>query len=149
MVKVIFLENVEDYKVGDIKDVSDGYARNYLFARGKAEVATDAKLKEVEAQLSKLKKEEATKVTEAKTLLEKIKKTKIILLEEVNEEGHLYGSVTNREIADKLEELKFEIDPASIEIEEPIKEPGDHEVLLKVGHGVEGMITVTVERQEA
>jgi large subunit ribosomal protein L9 len=149
MVKVIFLENVEDYKIGDVKDVSDGYARNFLFARGKAEVATDAKLKEVEANLSKLKAEESKRVTEAKQLMEKIKKTKLVLTEEVNEEGHLYGSVTNREIADKLEELKFNIDPANIEIESPIKELGDHEVLLKVGHGIEDNIIIKVERLEA
>jgi large subunit ribosomal protein L9 len=148
MVKVIFLENVEDYKVGDVRDVSDGYARNFLFARGKAEVATEGKLKEIEANLSKIKAEESKKVAEAKQMLEAIKKAKIVLSEEVNEEGHLYGSVTNREVADVLTELKFEVDPANIEIETPIKELGEHEVLLKVGHGVEGMITIKVDRLE-
>jgi large subunit ribosomal protein L9 len=148
MVKVIFLENVEDYKVGDVRDVSDGYARNFLFARGKAEVATDAKLTEIEGNLTKLKAEEAKKVTEAKNLMESLKKAKIVLTEEVNEEGHLYGSVTNREIADKLTELKFDIDPASIEIETPIKELGEHEVLIKVGHGVEDKVTIKVDRLE-
>jgi large subunit ribosomal protein L9 len=148
MVKVIFLENVEDYKVGDVRDVSDGYARNYLFARGKAEVATEAKLTEVEAQLSKLKADEGKKVADAQQIMADMKKAKVVLTEEVNDEGHLYGSVTNREIADKLSELKFEIDPASIEIETPIKELGEHEVLVKTGHGVEDIITIRVERLE-
>jgi large subunit ribosomal protein L9 len=149
MVKVIFLENVEDYKVGEIREIADGYARNYLFPRNIAEVASDEKLKEIESSLSKLKKEEAEKVKEAELISEKLKVLKVKLIEEVNEDGHLYGSITNREIADKLEELKFEIDPANIEIESPIKELGEHEVLIKVGHGIETTIKISVERLEA
>jgi large subunit ribosomal protein L9 len=147
--KVIFLENVEDYKIGEIKDVPDGYARNFLFPRNKAEVATEEKVKEVESKLAKLKKHEAEKVKEAKDIAEKIEKLKLVLAEEVNEEGHLYGSITNREIADLLEEKKIEIDPANIEILEAIKELGEHEVTIKVGHGVETTVKVTVDRKES
>jgi large subunit ribosomal protein L9 len=149
MVQVIFLENVEDYKVGEVRDVSDGYARNYLLPGKKACVASSEKLNEIEANLAKIKKEEAEKVQKAKELSEKLKALKIKLVREVNEDGHLYGSITNREIADKLLELKFEIDPANIEIENPIKELGEHEVLIKVGHGIETVITVSVDRLES
>lgn len=149
MVKVIFLENVEDYKVGEVRDIADGYARNYLFPRKIAEVASDDKLKELESNLSKIKKEEAEKVRKAQELSERLEVLKVKLIEEVNDDGHLYGSITNREIAEKLEELKFEIDPANIEIETPIKELGEHEVIIKVGHGIETTIKITVERQEA
>lgn len=148
MVKVIFLENIEDNKVGDIKEVSEGYARNFLLRRGKAEIATEAKLKEVEAKLSKIKKEEAENVKKAKELADKIKKLNLVMAEEVNEEGHLYGSVTNREIADALEAKKIEIDPANIEVLEPIKEIGKHEINVKVGHGVETTLTVEIKRAE-
>lgn len=148
MTKVIFLENIEDNKVGDVKEVAEGYARNYLLRRGKAELATEEKIKEVEAKLSKLKKEEAEKVKEAKELSDKIKKLNLVLTEEVNEEGHLYGSITNREVADALEAKKIEIDPANIEILEPIKTVGKHEVLIKVGHGVEANVKIEVKRAE-
>lgn len=148
MVKVIFLENIEDNKVGDIKEVAEGYARNFLLRRGKAEIATEAKLKEVEARLTKIKKEEAENVKKAKELAEKIKKLSLVMTEEVNEEGHLYGSVTNREVAEALEAKKIEIDPANIEVLEPIKEVGKHEITIKVGHGVETILTVEIKRAE-
>lgn len=148
MVKVIFLENIEDNKVGDIKEVADGYARNLLFRKGIAKMATEEEVKSLEGKIAKLKKEEEEKVKESEKLGEKIAKHKFVLTEEVNEEGHLYGSVGNKEIAEKMEEAGFEIDSGQIEIEEPIKTLGDHEILVKVGHGVEQKVIVTVERVE-
>jgi len=144
--KVIFLQNVEDNKVGEIKDVAEGYARNYLIRRGLAEVASEEKVKELEGQITKLKKAEEENVKTAKGIAEKIAKTKIILNEEVNEEGHLYGSVGAKEIADKITELGFEIDGADIVIEEPIKELGEHQITIKTGHGVEREIKITIDR---
>jgi large subunit ribosomal protein L9 len=146
MVKVIFLENIEDNKVGDVKEVADGYARNFLFRKEIAKLATDEEVKNLEGKIANLKKEEEGKVKEAEKLGEKLAKKKIVLTEEVNEEGHLYGSVGNKEIAAKMEEAGFEIESGQIEIEEPIKTLGDHEILVKVGHGVEQKITITVER---
>lgn len=147
MVRVIFLENLEDYKVGEVKEVPDGYARNFLFKRGLAKLATEAEVKNVEEKLAKLQKEEQKKVAEAQAVADKLSKKPIVIQEEVNDEGNLYGTVSNREVADKLVELGYEIDPANIEIEEPIKGIGKHEVLVKVGHGVETMIEVQVERR--
>ncbi len=146
MTKVIFLQNVEDYKVGDVKEVSEGYARNFLIRRGLAEVASDEKMKEIQAKLVKIKKEESENVDKVKKIAEKLKKTKIVLVEEVNEEGHLYGSVGVKEIADAINKNKFDIDGSAIEIEEPIKELGVHEVNVKLGHGVEVKIKIAIDR---
>lgn len=146
MVKVIFLENVEDNKVGDVKEVADGYARNFLFRKGIAKLASEEEIKNLEGKIAKLKKEEEGKVKEAEKLGEKLAKHKFVLKEEVNEEGHLYGSVGNKEVAEKMTEAGFEIESGQIEIEEPIKELGTHEILVKVGHGVEQKVTITVER---
>lgn len=148
MVKVIFVENVEDYKLGEVRDVPDGYARNFLVKRGLAKIATESEVKNLEEKISKLQKEEEKKVKAAQDLADKLQKSKVTLTEEVNEEGHLYGAVTNREVGEKLEEMGFELDPANIVIEEPIKELGDHEVLIKTGHGVETAIKITVERKK-
>lgn len=146
--KVIFLENLEDHKVGDVKDVADGYARNFLLRRGIAEVATPEKIKEIEAKMSKLKKEESEKVKEAKELVGKLQKENIVLLAEVNEEGHLYGSLGAKEVAEKLEEMGYEVGGEDIDMEESIKQLGEHEVLVKVGHGVETNLKIKVERAE-
>lgn len=146
--KVIFLENLEDYKVGDIREVSDGYARNFLFKKGVAKLATDEEVKNLESKITKLQKEEESKVKETEKVAEKLAKAKVEITEEVNEEGILYGSVTPKEVSEKLTELGFEIEPAQIEIEEPIKELGDHQINIKVGHGVEQEIKVSIKRPE-
>lgn len=144
--KVIFLQNVEDYKVGEIKEVAEGYARNYLFKRGLAEVATENKVKELEGQLTALKKTEEENIKKVQNNAKKLEKLDIIMTEEVNEEGHLYGSVGAKEIAEKISELGFEIDGSDIVIEEPIKLLGEHKIVVKLGHGVETEITVKIER---
>lgn len=144
--QVIFLENIEDNKVGDIKEVANGYARNFLFKRGIAKLATDAEISNLEKQMTKLKKEEEDKVKKAEETAKKIGKEKIVIKEEVNEEGHLFGSVGNREIAGALEDKGYEIEPGDIEIDEPIKELGEYEVVVKTGHGVETKVKVKIER---
>jgi len=148
MTKVIFLENVEDNKVGDVKNMADGYARNYLIPRGLAELATESKVKELTGKIEKIKVEEQKNVKKSEELVEKIAKTKIKLEEEVNEDGTLYGAVTAKEISEFLKEKKFEIESADIMIEEPIKELGEFEIGIKVGHGVETKIKVSIERAE-
>jgi large subunit ribosomal protein L9 len=102
MVKVIFLENINEYKVGDIKNVADGYARNFLIPQGIAKLATESEVKNVESKIKKIQAEEAKKVEEAEKVAAKIASTKIILKEEVNEEGHLYGAITAKEISEAL-----------------------------------------------
>lgn len=148
MVKVIFLENLEENKVGDIKNVADGYARNYLIPRGVVEIASDAKVKELESKMAKLKKEEAEKVEAAKKIADKVAKEKIVIEEEVNEDGHLYGAVTPKEIAEFLASKGYEIDGSDIVMEESIHEPGEYEVEARVGHGVETSLKVVVKRKE-
>lgn len=146
--KVIFLQNVEDYKVGEVREVAEGYARNYLFRRGLAEVASEQKVKELEGQITKLKKAEEENVKKSQANADKLQKAKIVMAEEVNEDGHLYGSVGSKEIAEKITELGFEVDGADIVIEEPIKELGEHEITVKTGHGVETAVKVTIKRAE-
>lgn len=148
MVKVIFLENLEDHKIGDVREVPDGYARNFLFKRNLAKIATQAEIESLEKKLDKLQKEEEQKVKKAEDEAKKIEALKIILLEEVNEEGHLYGSVAHKEVSEALIEKGFEINPANIEIPEPIKELGEHEIIIKVGHGVEANTKVIIKRKE-
>lgn len=149
MTKVIFVENVEENKIGDIKNVANGYARNYLVPRGLAELASDSKIKELEAKMDKLKKEESEKVATAQKVADKIKKEKIQLEEAINDDGHLYGAVTPKEIAEYLKEKGYEIDGSDIVMEDSIKTPGDHEVLVRVGHGVETTVIVSIVRAES
>jgi len=147
MVKVIFLQNMGDNKIGDIVNVADGYARNYLLPKKIVELATDDKVKELESKMTKLKKEEEAKVEAAKKIAAKLEKEKFELEEEVNDEGHLYGAVTPKEIAELLETKGYDIDGSDIVMEESIKEPGNYEITTRVGHGVEATIKISVKRK--
>ncbi len=144
MVRVIFLENIENNKVGDIKNVPDGYARNYLFKKNLAVLATDKEVTKIEARMSKIQKEEGRRVAEAEKLAEKLAGKKIKLEMQAGDEGKLFGSVTNRDVAEKLAEMGFEIDKANIEFPESIKEKGEHMAHVKLGHGVGTDIIVEV-----
>ena len=145
MVKVIFLENVETNKVGDVKNVPDGYARNFLFRKNLAVIATDEEIKKIESKLAKIKKEEERKVSEAEKLAEKVGKAKITLEMQIGDEGKLYGSVTNKDVAEKLADKGFDIDRHSIEFPESIRETGEHIAHVKLGHGVSTDIEIEVK----
>jgi len=147
MVRVIFLENIENNKVGDIKNVPDGYARNFLLKKGLAVLATEEEIKKIESRMEKIQKEEEGKVKEAETLAEKLAGTKVKLEMQVGEEGKLFGSVTNRDVQEKLSEMGYEIDKANIEFPETIHEKGEHIAHVKIGHGVSIDITVEVVQE--
>jgi large subunit ribosomal protein L9 len=132
--------------VAEIKDVADPYARNFLIPNNIAEIATEAKVKELEAKIVKIKKEEEKNVEEAKKIVDRLVAAKIVLKEEVNEEGHLYGAVTPKEIAEHLSEKGYEIDGADVVMEDSIKEIGEYEVIVRVGHGVETPLKIKIEK---
>lgn len=147
--KVIFLENIEHHEVGDIKDVADGYARNFLIPKNIAVVATPNEIENIEKRLAKLRKEEEEKVKELENLAEKLEKVSLKIEAEAgpkNEEGKqkLFGSITNARIEEELSKKGFEIDKKDIETGEPIKEPGEYLVLVKLGHGVEAELKTIV-----
>lgn len=147
--KVIFLQNVENNQIGEVKNVKDGYARNFLLKQKIAVPATKDELKRMELRLDKLKKEEEKKIKELELQKEEIEKIAIEIKEEAgpeDEEGKrkLYGSVTSTEISNALKEKGYEIDKKDIEILEPIKELGTYEVTVKLGHGVSGVLKVKV-----
>jgi len=146
MVKVIFLENVENNPVGTIKNVPDGYARNFLFPRNLALPATEEEIKKVEERLEKIKQEEEKKVKQLEKVSKDLASITLTFEKESSEEGKLFGSVTNAEIAEELAKKGFEVEKQDIETIEPIKTEGDHEVTVKLGHSVEQTIKIVVKR---
>ncbi len=145
--KVIFLENLEEYKVGDVREIADGYARNFLLPRGIVKLATDEEVKNLETKIKKLQAEEGKHVAEAQKVAESIAKKPLVIAEEVNDEGHLYGAVTPKEIAEALTTNGFTTDGADVVMEESIHSLGEYTVIVRVGHGVETPLRVTVKRK--
>lgn len=144
--KLLFLENTEHHKVGDIKDVPDGFARNYLLPKGIAVPATEERVAELESKISKIQKEEEKVLADLETLKEKIETKTFTVEAQAGDEDKLFGAVTNKDLAEALEKAKIEVDKHDIEILEPIHDLGEHEATVKLGHGVHATMKVKVER---
>ncbi|MEK7559751.1 MAG: 50S ribosomal protein L9 [Patescibacteria group bacterium] len=148
--KIILLKDVPNVgKSGEVKNVSDGYARNFLLARGFAKPATDSAIKNA-AQKEKNKKEKMGRLHEEfHTLKEELLGRGITIRKKTDEQGHLYSSVTADEIIEALKSAKYtvpaKLDKKIIEIQTPIKSLGKHEVKV---HFANEEITLTVEAQK-
>jgi len=144
--KVLLVKDVKSLgKSGEVKEVKDGYGKNFLIARGFGLLATNDVLRKYKSQLKKQKQQEDENIQEAKDLAEKLNSSKLTIKHKVGANGHLIGSVTNKEIALALEnELKIIIDKKNIVLEDKIKAPGIFEITCKLGHGVNALIKVDV-----
>jgi large subunit ribosomal protein L9 len=148
--KVVFLKDVEGTAhTGDVKDVADGFARNFLLPQSLALPATKNAIEQANAAAVREAKAQAKADADARVTLERIVAKPIVIKAKVGEQGRLYGSVTNADIADALRTpAKKEVDRHLIELEEPIKELGDHTVHVKLTRNVAGDVTVRVEAEE-
>lgn len=144
--KVILLQNIKGIgQIGDVKDVSDGYGRNYLMPRKLAKVATPDTLKEAEklrANRELIMKEEKEK---AQQVADKLKDVSLELSEKTNEKGKLFAQVGKKEIAAKLKEKTgVQLEDDMIQMDEHIKTTGEHSVQLELAPDVSVSIKVIV-----
>lgn len=146
--KVILLADVKGTgKKNDVIEVSDGYARNCLF---KKKLAIEATSTEINAVQNKLKAQEFHKAEEIKKwkeLAAKMKNAEIKCTVKCGENGKIFGSVTSKEIADKLVEVGYDVDKKKIILKEPIKTPGNYVVEVKFLPDVSTKIKVSVKAE--
>lgn len=145
--KVILLEDVRKLGTkGQVIEVSDGYARNYLFPKGLAVEASDGRLKELQNKTLQAEKKKEKEDEKAVKLKEKIDKQTVTVKAKCGEGGKLFGAVTSKEIADALKTaFKVDLDKKKIEIKEPIRHLGEYEVKIKIHPSVQADIVVIVE----
>ncbi len=147
--RVILLEDVENIgKKFDIKNVADGFARNFLFPKNLAKPANPEAMKWLEIQkeiLVKKSEEELKKVQEIASVMEGLEVTIPV---KVGDEGQLFESITGQKIADKLKEMGYEIKRGQIDLENPIKEVGEFPVKVKFEHNLEAEIRVIISKTE-
>ena len=137
--KVIFFEDDR------IEDVSEGYARNFLFPRKVAIIATPGAVAAAEKRSEKKKAEIEKKKDEMRALAEKIGSCEIVIELGAGEGGKLFGSVTSQDIASAVKKVAgVEIDKRKVVIEEPIKVIGDYAVLVKLYQGVNANLKIKV-----
>ena len=148
--KVIFLQDVPHVaKVGEVKEVADGYCRNFLLPRNLAVIATPAELRKREIQRQADARRQARWEQEAETLAKKLDGLTIVLKLRVGAKERLYGSITSSDIAREIKKLTgHEIDKRTIELEHPIRELGSHQVSIKLTKDITVKLSVVVEQQK-
>lgn len=148
--KVIFLEDVDRVAhEGDVLEVADGYARNYLIPKDLAVRATEGALKELQQRQRAIEKRQKAKQHKAEELAEKLGKETIIIEAPVGEGGRLHGRVTTRMIAEAAgEQLDHEIDRRDIDIPEPIRETGKYLVSAQLYRDVQAQLPIEVVPDE-
>jgi len=149
-VKVIFIEDVPNVaRVGQTRVVADGYARNYLLPRKLVVVANSQAAVAIESQLKKKIKQRELEEAEMAGLAEKINEVEITLKARVGESEKLYGSVTGADIAEELSKSAgYEVDKKKIEMAEPIRQLGSHDVTVRFTHDITAVIKVNVISDE-
>src|SRR5438105_2620314 len=136
--KVLFKKDVADVaRAGQVKDVADGYARNFLIPRGLAVAATPAALKQVADLQASAARHAAEEEAEARALKERLEAQPVVLHSKAGAQGRLYGSITTADIADAIQrQLGASVDRRGLEIGEPIRQVGSHQVQARLHRAV-------------
>jgi large subunit ribosomal protein L9 len=147
--KVIFLQDVKGRgKKGEIKNVADGYAQNFLIKQGLAVEATNASMKALEGQKNKEKKEAAEELQSSKELKEVLEKLTVELKAKSGEGGRLFGSITSKQIADALQKThNIKVDKRKMEMDDAIRALGYTNVPVKLHPEVTATLKVHVSEQ--
>lgn len=147
--KVVFLQDVTNVaKAGEVKEVAEGYSRNYLLPKKLAVIATPAELKNLEVQQQANTRREVRTEQEAEAFAKVLQDTTVVLKMRAGTKEKLYGSVTTADIAREIKKLtKQEVDKHKIELAEPIRELGSHQVSIKLIKDITATVNVVVEQE--
>ena len=145
--KVILLKDVKGTgKKGEIKEVSDGYARNFLLKKGAAVEATGTNMKELDEKAKSKERKELIAYEEAVLLGKQMEEVNIVIEAKAGEGGRLFGSITSKEIAEQLKKQKnIDVDKRKISLDEPIRSLGSRFVDIKIHQKVTPRIRVDVK----
>lgn len=146
--KVIFLKDVKNVaKANEIKEVKEGYARNYLFRNGLAVEATKANMDKLNRKLEQMATTEEARIKNAKELAEKLSKLEVKMTKKAGEKGRLFGAITSSEIAEEVNRLGVNLDKKLIDLKNPIKEVGEHIIDINIYKGIKGQLKVIVDAE--
>jgi len=145
--KVILLERVERLgALGDVVNVKDGFARNYLLPRQKALRANESNLKVFEAQRHNIEARNAETREGAEKAAKKIDGESVVIIRQAGESGQLYGSVSGRDVAEAIQAIGGQADRSMVVLDRPIKTLGVHEVKVRLHAEVAIIVKVNVAR---
>ena len=144
--RIILLKDIENLgKKNEVKEVKDGYARNFLIPKGLAKIATKKAMEQLESEkeLETQKAEEMLK--EIQSLIENIEGREFIVSVKVGDENQLFESITVQKIQEILKQAGYNVKKTQIELNEPIKELGEFPIKIKFDHNLEAQISIIVE----
>lgn len=146
MPEAILLKDVDGVGVkGSVVDVSKGYLRNFLIPRNLAAPATKGLLAQAQAQSASIEKARQEAVARASEQADLLSKTVLTLSATAGEDGRLFGSITNQDIADGIKEARgIDVDKRKVKLDEPIKNVGTYTVEVEIDHGVSATVKTIV-----
>ena len=146
--RVILLQDVKNVgKRLEVREVSDGYARNFLFARNLAKPATKEAIEWLDAQKEIMEKQAEEGLKKSQELASQLDDLEVAILVKAGEEGQLYESITGVKVADKLQEMGYAIKKNQVEVENPIKEVGEYTAKIVLDHNLEAEIRIIISEQ--
>lgn len=129
---------------GDIVNVPDGYARNFLIPRGLAQPATADVIKRIERQRERGERQKQEKRTKQQELAKTLNHVRVTVAASTTEAGHLFGSVTASDIVEALQKQGYDVPPQALDIERPLDAVGSYTIPVQLGNDVRASITVTI-----
>ena len=149
--RVVFLDDVEGTaRAGEIKNVADGYARNFLLPRKLAAPATTTTVQQAESRAKALAREQEKVDTAARTVADKVSSVSITIPARAGAEGRLFGSVTATDIAEAVNAAAgTSLEHRQVALEQPIKEVGTYIIAVSLTRNVKAEVTIEVQAEEA
>ena len=143
--KIILTENIETLgKIGDVVSVKKGYARNYLFPKGFAQLATEKNIHSTQKLMELQDKKDAINRSNLEALAKKLDKLTLKFELQAGEDDKLFGSVTSSMICDAIDEQGYKVDKKEIQLDEPIKHLGNHFVEVHLNHELSAKIKIKI-----
>ncbi len=147
-VKVILRESVQGLgDAGDLVGVKVGYARNYLLPQGKALLATESKVRELEHHKRVVTEKAARDLNDVKALRDRLESVALEVTARVGEEGKLFGSVTSAHIAELLAEKGYKVDRRKIQLGDALREIGDHVVPIRLQRDITANVALKISAE--
>jgi len=148
--KVLLIKDVKSLGVaGEVKEVKDGYGKNFLIGKGFAKAATPEILEQHRLDEAKKAADLAADIALQKENALKLEKAEVIITKKMGDNGHLFGAITKHEVAHALKEQHgIEIDKKHITDKKTIKTIGEHDLDLKLGHGIHAVLHIDVQGEK-
>ncbi len=147
--RIILLKDIENLgKKNEVKEVKDGYARNFLIPKGLAKMATKKAMEQLEAQKEAEAQKAEEGLKELQSLIENIEGREFIISVKVGDENQLFESITAQKVQEILKQAGYDVKKPQIEIVQPIKEIGEFPIKIKFNHNLEAEITIIVEEEK-